>query len=203
MLQPHRAGTRWLRRGREASTGTSNPSVEQTNVSHNGWSRASFAVVGLRVPSHERGFKWSSRALALSACSPQGIHFHTKSGVQDRGFVLLGHVQQALLLEPRASVPLVQGLELGPVCGELLRETPLRRDGARRSGSWELEDAGRATRLRLYASWRRSSCGRSRVPWPQRWRPRLTAVRAGLQSGAPCSRSPAEVLHTGGQPARE
>jgi hypothetical protein len=64
----------------------------------------------------------------------QDIHFHTKSRIRDRGFVLLGHVQLVLLLEPHASVPLTQGLELGPVCGELLRETPLRRDGARRSG---------------------------------------------------------------------
>ena len=64
----------------------------------------------------------------------QGLHFHTKSRIRDRGFVLLRHVQLALLLEPRASVPLAQDLELGPVCGELLRETPLRRDGARRRG---------------------------------------------------------------------
>ena len=64
----------------------------------------------------------------------QGIHLHTKSRILDRGFVLLRHVQLALLLEPRASIPLTQDLELGPVCGELLRETPLRRDGARRSG---------------------------------------------------------------------
>jgi hypothetical protein len=63
----------------------------------------------------------------------QVIHLHTKSRIRDRGFVLLRHVQLALLLEPRASVPLTQDLELGPVCSELLRETPLRRDGARRS----------------------------------------------------------------------
>ena len=54
----------------------------------------------------------------------QGIHLHTKSRIRDRGFVLLMHVQLALLLEPRASVPLTRDLELGPVCGELLRETP-------------------------------------------------------------------------------
>jgi hypothetical protein len=30
--------------------------------------------------------------------------------------------------------------------------------------SWELEDAGGATCLRLYASWRRLSCGRTTVP---------------------------------------
>jgi hypothetical protein len=72
--------------------------------------------------------------LGLVSLLLQDIHFHTKSRIRDRGFVLLGHVQLALLLEPRASVPLTQGLELGPVCGKLLRETPLRRDGARRSG---------------------------------------------------------------------
>ena len=64
----------------------------------------------------------------------QRLHFHkTLSRIRDRGFVLLRHVQHALLREPSASVPLTQGLELRPVCGELLRETPLRWDGARRS----------------------------------------------------------------------
>jgi hypothetical protein len=38
----------------------------------------------------------------------QDIHFHTKSRIRDRVFVLLGHVQLALLLEPRASVPLTR-----------------------------------------------------------------------------------------------
>ena len=46
----------------------------------------------------------------------QGLHFHTKSRIRDRGFVLLRQVQHALLLEPCASVPLTQGLELRPVC---------------------------------------------------------------------------------------
>ena len=55
----------------------------------------------------------------------QGIHLHTKSRILGRGFVLLRHVQLALLLEPRASVPLTQGLELRTVCNELLRETLL------------------------------------------------------------------------------
>ena len=64
----------------------------------------------------------------------QGIHLHAESRIRDRDFVLLRNVQLALLLEPRASVPLPQDLELGPVRSELLRETPLRRDGARRSG---------------------------------------------------------------------
>jgi hypothetical protein len=63
----------------------------------------------------------------------QCIHLHTKSRIRDRGFVILRHVQLVLLLEPRASVPLTQDLELGQVCGELLRETLLRRDGASRS----------------------------------------------------------------------
>ena len=62
----------------------------------------------------------------------QGIHLHTESRIRDRGFVRLRHVQLALLHEPRASVPLTQDLELRLVCCELLRETQLRRDGARR-----------------------------------------------------------------------
>jgi hypothetical protein len=45
--------------------------------------------------------------------------------------VLLRHVQLSLLLELRASIPLMKDLELGPVFGELLRETLLGRDGAR------------------------------------------------------------------------
>ena len=39
-----------------------------------------------------------------------------------------------MLLEQRVNVPLTQALELGPMCCELLREMPLRRDGARHSG---------------------------------------------------------------------
>jgi hypothetical protein len=38
-------------------------------VSQSSGSKASLADVGLMVPSHERGFQKSSRALALSACS--------------------------------------------------------------------------------------------------------------------------------------
>jgi hypothetical protein len=48
--------------------------------------------------------------------------------------VLLRQVELALLLKTRASVVLTQGLELGPLLGELLRETALRRNGARPSG---------------------------------------------------------------------
>jgi len=44
--------------------------------------------------------------------------------------VLLRQVELALLLRTRASVVLTQGLELGPVLGELLREAALRRNGA-------------------------------------------------------------------------
>jgi hypothetical protein len=64
----------------------------------------------------------------------QGLHLHTESRIRDSGFVLLSHVQLVLLLELRASIPLTQDLELGPVFCELLRETPWRRDGARHSG---------------------------------------------------------------------
>ena len=44
--------------------------------------------------------------------------------------MLLRQVELALLLEPRASVVQTQGLEVGPVLGELLREAALRRNGA-------------------------------------------------------------------------
>ena len=64
----------------------------------------------------------------------QGIHLNTKSRILDSGFVLLRHVQLSLLREPHARVPLTQDLELRPVCGELLREMPLRLDGARHRG---------------------------------------------------------------------
>jgi hypothetical protein len=70
----------------------------------------------------------------------------------------------------------MQDLELRPVSSEvlseLLREMLLRRDGARHTvgcWSWELEDAGGAACLRLYSSWRLSSCGRTRVPEPVSW----------------------------------
>jgi len=42
-----------LRRGREESTGTSKPSVVETNVVHSVVSKASLADVGLMVPSHD------------------------------------------------------------------------------------------------------------------------------------------------------
>jgi hypothetical protein len=48
--------------------------------------------------------------------------------------VLLRQVELALLLKTRASVVLTQGLGLGPLLGELLRETALRRNGAGPSG---------------------------------------------------------------------
>ena len=40
----------------------------------------------------------------------QGIHLHTENRIRDRVFVLLRHVQLALLRETRASVPLTQVL---------------------------------------------------------------------------------------------
>jgi hypothetical protein len=44
--------------------------------------------------------------------------------------VLLRQVELALLLKTRASVVVTQGLELGPVLGDLLRKAALRRNGA-------------------------------------------------------------------------
>ena len=60
----------------------------------------------------------------------QPVHLNAKSGCRDRGLMLLRRVELALLLKTRASVVLTQGLELGPVLGELLRETGMRRNGA-------------------------------------------------------------------------
>ena len=87
--------------------------------------------------------------------------------------MLLRQVELALLLKTRAGVVLAQGLELGPLLGELLRETALRRNGAGPSGLLVLraEDAGGGTRLRLNASWRRLSCGGTRLKLPWSWEP--------------------------------
>ena len=43
--------------------------------------------------------------------------------------MFLGELEQALLFEAHAGVALTQGLELGPVLAQLLREAPLRRNG--------------------------------------------------------------------------
>jgi hypothetical protein len=51
------------------STETSTPSVVETNVVQSAGSKASLALEGRVVPSHERGFQKRSRALALSAGS--------------------------------------------------------------------------------------------------------------------------------------
>ena len=85
--------------------GTSKPSVVDTKVSQSAGSKASLADVALMVPSHERGFQKSSRALALSACSSR-IHLFSKSGVLDRGLVFLGEVKLALLIETGVGVSL-------------------------------------------------------------------------------------------------
>jgi hypothetical protein len=64
----------------------------------------------------------------------QSVHLNAQSGFRDSGLVLLRQVVLALLLRTRASVVLTLGLELGPLLGELLRETALRRNGAGPSG---------------------------------------------------------------------
>ena len=61
----------------------------------------------------------------------QSVHLNAK---MDSGTVLLRQVELAMLLKTRASVLLTQGLELGPLLVELLRETALRRNGAGPSG---------------------------------------------------------------------
>jgi hypothetical protein len=77
--------------------------------------------VGLMVPSNDIGFQRSSRALALSSCSSSAF-------ISTRR-VFLGEVKLALLFEARAGISLTQGLEGGPVLGQLLRETALRGNG--------------------------------------------------------------------------
>ena len=54
-MQPHLANRLLFRQGREESTGTSKPSVMETNVDHSSGLKAQLADVGLMVPSHERG----------------------------------------------------------------------------------------------------------------------------------------------------
>ena len=115
--------------------GTSEPSVVDTKVSPSAGSKASLADVGLMVPSHERGFQKSSRALALSACSSNPVcvllypvHLHAQGGARDCGLVLLREVKLALFLEARAGVALTRDLEGHPILGELLRDTALGRD---------------------------------------------------------------------------
>jgi hypothetical protein len=71
-LQPHLASGLLGRRGREESTGTYTCVVE-TKVDQSAGSKASLALVGLMVPSHDMGFQKSSRALALSVCSSNAL----------------------------------------------------------------------------------------------------------------------------------
>ena len=66
-----------------------------------------------------------------------------EDGFRDSGRVLLRRVELVMLLKTRASVLLTQGLELGPLLVELLRETALRRNGAGPSGLLVLR-AGRS-----------------------------------------------------------
>ena len=85
--------------------GTSKPSVVDTKVPQSAGSKASLADVGLMVPSHERGFQKSSRALALSACSSNPF-ISTRRMIRDCGLVLLREMKLALFLEARAGVEL-------------------------------------------------------------------------------------------------
>ena len=72
----------------------------------------------------------SSRGVCLLFKS---IHLHWEIGVQFCCLVFLGEVELALLLEARAGLAsesaMTQGLELGQVRADLLRETALRRNG--------------------------------------------------------------------------
>jgi hypothetical protein len=95
--------------------GTSKPIVVETNVSQSAGSKASLELVGLIVPSHERGFQKSSRALSLSACSSRFVHLHDQGGVRDSGLVFLWQVKLELLLEACACGALTQDLEGHPL----------------------------------------------------------------------------------------
>ena len=100
--------------------------------------------------------------------------------------MLLRQVELALLFKTRARVALAEGLVLGPFLGELLGETALRRNGPGPSGL--VLRAGRRRggnlTLRLNASWRRLSCGRTSLPLPLSWEPSLRAEAAGLRPPA-------------------
>jgi hypothetical protein len=90
--------------------------------------------------------------------------------------VLLRQVELALLLKTRASagVVLTQGLELGPVLGELLREAALRRNGAGPTSGLLVLRAGRrrvGNLTPLECLVERFSCGRTSMPWPLSWEP--------------------------------
>ena len=67
--------------------------------------------------------------------------------------MLLRQVELALLLKTHASVELTQGLELGQLLGELLRETALRRNGAGASGLLVRNGAGMGLGLVGCWSW--------------------------------------------------
>jgi hypothetical protein len=107
--------------------------------------------------------------------------------------VLLRQVELALLLKTRASVVLTQGLELGPLLGELLRETALRRNGAGPSGLLVLR-AGRrrgGNLTSLEASWRRFSCGFS-----------FLCLQKAVFVARRCVRSLRELIFKDGRPSR-
>jgi hypothetical protein len=94
---------------------------------------------GERVPKDVAG-------LGVVGLLLQSVHLNSESGFRDRGLVLLGEMELALLLKTRAGVALTQGLELGPVLAQLLRETALRRNWAGPSGQLVLR-AGRRRNL--------------------------------------------------------
>ena len=87
------------------------------------------ALEGRRVPSR-KGLPKEVAGLGVVGLLLQSVHLNATSGFRDRGLVLLGEMELALLLKTPASLVLTQGLELGPLLGKLQRETALRRKGA-------------------------------------------------------------------------
>ncbi len=67
-------------------------------------------------------------ALELLACSSSP--FISTPRVKSCCLVLLGEVELELLLASCACIALTQDLELGPVSSNLLRETPVHRNGS-------------------------------------------------------------------------
>jgi hypothetical protein len=84
--------------------------------------------------------------------------------------VLLKQVELSMLLKTRARAALTEGLVMGPFLGELLGETSLRRPGPSGLGLRAGRHRG-GNLLRLNASWRRLSCGRTSLPLPLSWEP--------------------------------
>ena len=77
--------------------------VVETKVAHRFGSKASEALEGRMVPSHEGASNKGRRPFGVSACPSSdiihGVHLHTQAGFRDCGLVLLRQVELELLLK--------------------------------------------------------------------------------------------------------